>query len=101
MGLRELLEFLLPASLKWWPVAAAAIHGQKGGLAALEADSCLIIFVLCERIFHGLGLALKPPAQPSGFVPGCYKGGADLKQFVVAAFLELIASPQCLLGCSV
>jgi hypothetical protein len=84
MGLRELLEFLLPAaSLKWWPVVAAATHGQKGGLAALEADNCSsMFFILCERIFHCLGLALKPPAQPSGFVPGCCRGGADLKQFV-------------------
>jgi hypothetical protein len=100
MGLRELLQFLLPAaSLKWWPVAAATIHGQKGGLAALEADSCSSIFVLCERSFHCLGLALNPPVQPSSFVHGCYRGGADLRQFIAAAFLELIASPQCLLGC--
>jgi hypothetical protein len=93
MGLRELLEFLLPAaSLKRWPVVAAATHGQKGGLAALKADSCSsIFFVLCERIFHCLGLALKPPVQPSGFIPGCYTGGADLKQFVAGGVL----GPNC------
>jgi hypothetical protein len=52
MGLRELLEFLLhAASSKWWPVAAAAIQGQKGGLTALEADSYSTLSVLYERIF--------------------------------------------------
>jgi hypothetical protein len=88
MGLREPLEFQLPAVYsKRWPAVAAAIHGQECGLAALDAVCCSGYFFLCERIFHCLRLGLMPLAQPSGFVPGCCRGGADLKQFVTGGVL--------------
>jgi hypothetical protein len=54
---------------------AAAIHGQKDGHAVLDASFCASPF-LCVRIFGSVSAASKPPAQPSGFVPGWDWGGA-------------------------
>jgi hypothetical protein len=51
------------------PLRAAAIHGQKGGHVVLDVKICASVFLL-ERIFCSSKVALKPPAQPSGFVPG-------------------------------
>jgi hypothetical protein len=55
---------------KRWLDFVAAIHGQMGGHAMLGADSCTSFFFLRAMIFCSSDLALKAPAQPSGFIPG-------------------------------
>jgi hypothetical protein len=57
------------------PLAADAIRGHRDGHAVLDGAFCASPF-LCTRIFYSFGMASKPPAQPSGFIPGWDWGGA-------------------------
>jgi hypothetical protein len=59
------------------PLAAVAIRGHKDGHAVLAVASCASLF-LCSRIFCSFRTASKPPAQPSGFVPGWDWGGVAM-----------------------
>jgi hypothetical protein len=81
MGLRELLEFQLPAVFSKRRLdVAAAISGQMGGHAALgNGGSCPSFFFLLGRIFCTTGAALKSLVQASGSVPAWLRGGAALE----------------------
>jgi hypothetical protein len=57
------------------PLAADAIRGHRDGHTMLDGAFCVSPF-LCMRIFCSSGTASKPPAQPSGFIPGWDWGGA-------------------------
>jgi hypothetical protein len=99
-GIWELLVIRLStATSPRLPLRAAAIHGQKGGHAVLNAKICASLFLLV-RIFCSSKVALKPPAQPSGFVPSWDWGGAtaplradgrSLLDCLVAIFLRVLS----------
>jgi hypothetical protein len=55
---------------------AVAIQGLRVCHAALDDDEVASSFLLCARIFSRVAAATKPPAQPSGCVPGWDWGGA-------------------------
>jgi hypothetical protein len=75
-GIWELLVIRLSTAIaQRQPRPAAAIHGQMGVHAVLDAKICASFF-LVERIFCSGKVTLKPLAQPSGFVPGWDWGGA-------------------------
>jgi hypothetical protein len=62
---------LLAASSLRRTLLAVAIQGHRVGHAVLDDnDEVASTFLLCARIFSRAAAATKPPAQPSGFVPG-------------------------------
>jgi hypothetical protein len=70
------IQLLTAISLRR-PLPTAANHGHRVGLAALDDDvEVASLFFLCERIFCSVAAATKPPAQPSGLVPGWNWGDA-------------------------
>jgi hypothetical protein len=72
----ELLEIRLSVAIPpHRRCAADAIRGHRDGHAVLDAAICASSF-LCTRIFCRTGAVSKPPAKPSGFIPGWDWGGA-------------------------
>jgi hypothetical protein len=78
---------LLAASSMWQTLLAVAIQGHRVGHAALDDDDEVSsIFLLRARIFSRAAAATKPPAQPSGCVPGQDWGGAAASLQAVGVF---------------
>jgi hypothetical protein len=66
-----------------------------------DGDEVAGLFFLCERIFCSVAAATKPPAQPSGFIPGWDSGGAVVTRQAASEcsgldrFCEVLFRVQC------